>query len=96
MKKPETPTLELLKKGVLNKILQVTGVAGMHMPDHYSTEEAVVIVRKGSALLTMKDKEYMLQRDEPFIIPAGERHSLYLKEDFQAIVIMPVKSTIEF
>lgn len=36
------PELVSLKRGALFKVLKVTGKAGMQMPLHYSTKEAVL------------------------------------------------------
>ena len=96
MKNTNTPDLVLLKQGAFFKVLRVNGKAGMTMPEHYSSQEAVIIAQRGSAVLKLEGKEYLLQKDEPFIIPAGKIHSLNLKEEFQAIVIMPLDSEIKF
>jgi len=96
MKTIDIPELVKLKTGVFLKVLQVTGKAGLEMPLHYSTEEAVVIVQEGSSLLKIDKKEHLLQAGNSFIIPAGQHHSLLLKQDFKALVIMPEKSNIEF
>ena len=92
----EKPTMMLLKIGKTFKVLSVTGKKGMTMPSHHSTKEAIIIVQEGSAVLTMANAEYVLQKEEVFIIPAGEQHSLSLKSDFKAIAIMEVDSNIEF
>nr|WKN35966.1 cupin domain-containing protein [Tunicatimonas sp. TK19036] len=96
MKNDSTPELALLKQGAFFKVLRVNGKAGMTMPEHHSTQEAIIMVQQGSAVLMLENKEYLLQKDEPFIIPAGKVHSLYLKEDFQATVIMALHSEIKF
>ena len=88
--------MTILRTGNLFKILQVTGSAGMRMPEHYCTQEAIIIVQLGSAILTMNGIEYALQQDQPFIIPGGENHTLRLTENFQAIVIMKIDSEIKF
>lgn len=96
MKNTNTPDLALLKQGAFFKVLWVNGKAGMTMPEHHSTLEAVIMVQKGSAVLKLEGKEYLLQKDEPFIIPAGKIHSLQLEEDFHATVIMALDSEIRF
>lgn len=90
------PELIQLKAGDSFKTLQITGKAGMVMPLHRSTKEAVVIVQKGIAILSMYDKEYILEKGDNFIIPANENHSLSLKTDFEAVGVMALDSTIEF
>lgn len=90
------PELVKLKTGESFKVLQVTGKADLEMPIHYCTQEAVVIVQEGSALLKIDKKEHLLQRGSFFIIPARKHHSLLLKQEFKALVIMPEESNIEF
>jgi quercetin dioxygenase-like cupin family protein len=96
MKTINMPELVTLKTGVSFKVLQVTGKAGLEMPLHYSTQEAVVIVQEGSALLKIDKKEHLLQTGNSFIIPARQHHSLLLKQEFKALVIMSEESDIEF
>jgi len=90
------PELIQLNAGDSFKIIQITGKAGMGMPLHHSTKEAVVIVQEGTAILHMHDREYQLAKGDYFIIPAHEKHSLLLKTDFKAIGVLPLDSTIEF
>lgn len=90
------PEMKPLKVGNAFKVLQITGKSGMKMPLHHTTQEAVVIVQEGSAVLSMPDKEYTLEKGDNFIIPANVDHSLSLKTDFEAIGVMMLNSTIEF
>jgi len=90
------PELVSLKTGALFKVLKVTGQSGMQMPLHYSTKEAVLIVQEGSALLKIDEKEHLLQTGSSFIIPARQNHSLSLKTEFKALVVMSNDSNIEF
>jgi quercetin dioxygenase-like cupin family protein len=90
------PELITLQTGASNKVLQVTGQAGISMPLHYSTREAVVIVLEGSAILIIDNKENLLEKGTAFIIPARQKHSLTLKTEFKALVIMAHDSVIEF
>ncbi|HEY5534849.1 MAG TPA: cupin domain-containing protein [Ignavibacteria bacterium] len=96
MKTINKPELVSLKTGASFKVLKVTGQAGMHMPLHYSTKEAVLIVQGGSALLNIDEKEHLLQAGDSFIIPARQNHNLSLKSEFKALVIMSLDSNIEF
>ncbi len=92
----ERPSLKPLQVGEEFQTFVVTGEAGMNMPPHISTKEAVVIIRHGDAILNMDDKEHKLTAGEVFIIPGNNVHSLSLNSDFQAIVIMARDSRIEF
>lgn len=90
------PEMTLLKSGKSIKIFEITAKAGMEMPEHHSTKEAVVIIKKGKAILTMPDKKHELKEGSTFIIPAGVDHTLNVEEDFLALAIMGVDSEIEF
>lgn len=96
MNKPDKPELLQLNAGDSLKVIQITGKAGMKMPSHRSTKEAVVVVQEGTALLYMHNTEYKLSKGDYFIIPAQENHSLLLKTDFEAIGVLTLDSTIEF
>ena len=96
MKSNDNPKMIPLELGNTFKILQVTGSAGMNMPEHISTKEAVIIVQKGRAILKMKGNNHELKLNESLIIPAGEKHELQIIEDFQSIVIMESGSEIKF
>jgi len=91
--KPEMITLLI---GAANKVLQVTGQAGISMPLHYSTQEAVIIVLEGSAVLIIDKKKNLLEKGSAFIIPSCQEHSLSLKTEFKALVVMAHDSVIEF
>lgn len=96
MKTMGTPQMTILHSGKSFKVLQVTGSEGMSMPDHFSTKEAVFMIQIGSAMLKIDGAEHLLTKHQSFIIPAAEHHSLVLKGNFQAIVIMEVDSEIKF
>lgn len=96
MKSQDNPEVKPLNSGNTFKVLQVTGRAGMKMPEHVSTGEAVVIVQKGSATIKMNGIDHVLQLNESFIVPAGIEHELSITEEFQAVVIMKVESEIKF
>lgn len=96
MNPQDRPRLETLKTGDSFKINEVTGLAGMVMPLHYSTREAVVIVQEGSAILSIDEQEVRLERNNSYIIPAHMNHSLMLETEFKALVIMAPDSKIEF
>ncbi|MCG2462530.1 cupin domain-containing protein [Flavobacteriaceae bacterium F89] len=90
------PELTHLNLGESFKTLQITGSAGMVMPTHHSTKEAVIVVQKGKALLQMPKTDHVLYAGSTFIIPAGVEHKLDLLEDFKAIAIMAVDSELNF
>lgn len=90
------PEMKPLQTGSTVKTVQISGKAGMVLPTHRSTQEAVVIVQEGTAVLSMPYKEYTLEKGDNFIIPANVDHHLSLKTDFRAIGVMMQGSTIEF
>lgn len=94
MNKISQPAHTVEKSGEI-MILRVKGGKGVEMPLHYCTNEAIVIVHKGSAILRMSEENHLREGDT-FIIPAGYPHSLYLTEQFEALVIMLVNAKIEF
>lgn len=93
MNKPE---VTLLKKGVVFKILQVTGEKGMRMPKHISTKEAVIVIAEGNVIIEIASAEHSLKKGDSMIIPAAIPHSLLVMTSLKAIVTMPVESEIEF
>ncbi len=90
------PELMPLQIGDSIKILQVKGLAGMTMPPHHSTKEAVIVVQEGQALLKMPDCDHLLEKGATLIIPAGKEHTLKIQKDFKAIAIMATDSQINF
>jgi quercetin dioxygenase-like cupin family protein len=96
MKDTQKPEMIPLNKGSAIKTMKVSAKAGMVMPPHYTTKEAAIVVQEGEALLKMAGDKYALKKGTPFILPAEADHSLEIKEDFQAIVIMALDSEIRF
>ncbi|MBK5215010.1 MAG: cupin domain-containing protein [Flavobacteriaceae bacterium] len=96
METTNKPEMTPLKNGKMFKTLNITAKAGMEMPLHHSTKEAVIVVLKGEAVLKMPDGQHMLSRETTFIIPAMVEHSLKINSDFHAIAIMESTSAIEF
>lgn len=96
METTNRPELTEISSGNALKIFKATGKAGMEMPEHYSTEEAVIVIQKGSAVLSIDGLDHLLKQADVFSIPEGKVHSLHLEEDFKAIVIMPLTSKIQF
>lgn len=96
MKETERPEMKSLLNGAYFKTLDITARAGMEMPLHHSTQEAVIVVLKGNAILKMPNKEHSLAEGKTFIIPPMVAHSLKIKTDFHAIAIMENTSAIAF
>ncbi|MEO8231785.1 MAG: cupin [Ignavibacteriota bacterium] len=96
IEKQNRPQLIPLTKGEQYKAYQVTGEAGMIMPQHISTKEAVVIIQEGAADLKINNSINHLEMNDVFVIPAGVRHSLAIKDRFKSIVIMENDSEIKF
>ena len=96
MKIATTPQMITKEIGKRFKVLHVTGEEGMSMPEHFSSKEAVLIIHKGSAVLTMNGKDYRLNRHDSMIIPGREAHTLNIHADFEADVIMECDSEIQF
>lgn len=96
MESTNKPALTPLALGSIFKVLQVEGLAGMKMPPHYSTQEAVLVIQKGEALLQMPDGEHFLKTGDNFIVPAKKEHSLTIIKDLKALAIMTVESEINF
>ncbi len=66
------------------------------MPDHRATTEAFIIVKRGRAKIIFDDKEVDLQQDSTHLIPANEKHTLQVEEDFSACIVFPIEGEIEF
>ncbi|TVZ28626.1 Cupin domain-containing protein [Gillisia sp. Hel_I_86] len=96
MEKIQKPELTPLDIGDSLKTLQVTALAGMRMPPHYTTKEAVIVVHQGEALLKMPNVDHRLKQGAVFIVPAGVEHTLEIIKDFKAVVIMGADSDINF
>jgi quercetin dioxygenase-like cupin family protein len=96
LKEKTLPQLILLDKKEQHKVYQVKGVAGITMPEHISTKEAVVIIQEGEVVLNIQNQNYNLKQNDVFIIPARVKHFLSIHKDFKAVVIMDIDSEIEF
>lgn len=96
MKVIETPQMTVKHTGERFKVLHVTGDDGMCMPEHISTMEAVVMIHKGSGVLTMNGEQYSLKTYDSMIIPGGVKHTLRISGTFEADVIMEIDSEIRF
>lgn len=90
------PEMNLLHTGSTFKTLKVSALAGMFMPLHHATGEAVIVVQEGKAIINLTSGQHPLESGDSFIIPAMENHSLEIISNFKAIVIMSLDSEIEF
>lgn len=93
MNKPE---MKVLAKGESFKTMRVNAKAGMQMPDHHATSEAVIVVEQGKAILKMEGEDIVLEKGKSILLPSGKDHSLKIDEDFQAVVIMDANAEIKF
>ncbi len=96
MESKNRPTLTLHTRGENSKLLEVHGPKGAVMPLHYCTGEAAVIVVKGVVVVQINGKERTLKAPDALIIASGQEHSLSVKEDFNAFIVMPPECEIEF
>ncbi|PVW15912.1 cupin domain-containing protein [Marixanthomonas spongiae] len=96
MEAVQKPDMKLLHTGGTLKTLQVIAKAGMIMPPHHTTKEAVLVVQEGMALLNMPTTEHLLKAGMTFTISAKVEHSLKIKKDFKAVVIMALDAAIQF
>ncbi len=92
----DRPEMTPLAVGKSFKTLHVSAKAGMKMPSHHTTKEAVIVVQKGEGVLKLAAEDRSLKAGDSFIIGAGQEHSLEVKQDFEAVVTMAVDGEIEF
>lgn len=76
------PELTLISIGNEYKVYSVTGDIDDKMLPHISTEEAVIIILDGNAMLEIKNMQNHLKEGAVFIIPAKAIHSLEIKSKF--------------
>lgn len=96
IKKSDRPEMLPLDRGAVFQTLQVSAKAGMIMPLHHTTKEAVIVVKKGSGLIRMESGNQLIKAGDSVIFPAFLDHSLEIKEDFMAVVVMATDGKIEF
>src|SRR5699024_9227276 len=90
------PQMTPYDNGKLFKTLKVTAKAGMKMPSHHATSEAVIVVHKGEALLKISNETHRLTAGSSFTIPKKKEHSLEVLKDFEAFAIMTNDTDIQF
>ena len=88
--------MKLLTENLAYKVLQVSLAAGEEMSRHFATSEAFIIVEKGEAVVLFTDQEVQLQAGSTLAIPATKPHTLVVKQDFRANVILAGGSKIMF
>lgn len=96
MKTSDLPEMIPLKNGESFKVMQINAKAGMQMPTHHSTREAIIVIQEGQAWLKIDKVKHLLQKGNTFIIPAQQDHTLSVKAKFKALLIMSLDSEIEF
>lgn len=96
MNNTNRPEMTPLSAGADFKALQVTAKAGMIMPEHHATHEAVIVVKSGESILKIHGKNHNLKAGDTFILPAKQDHSLEVVQDFLATVILPKTAEIKF
>jgi len=92
----EKPQLSPLHVGEQFKVLEVTGIAEADMPLHYCTSEAVVIIQKGKAILSIDGERKELSPGMSVLLPARKKHTLKVIEPLKAQVVMAKDASIEF
>lgn len=90
------PKMTPFAQGDQFKTIQVEAESGMKMPTHHTTKEAVIMVRKGEAILRLPQEERHLRAGDSFILPAEMQHSLEVIQHFSAMVVMAIESEIKF
>lgn len=78
------------------KVLEVTGNAGIDMPLHYCTSEAVVAIQQGRATLYIDGEIKELTSGMSVLLPANKKHSLKVVDTLRAQVVMTKEASIEF
>lgn len=78
------------------KIMQVTLSEGAIMPQHSASSDAFIMVEKGSAVISFREREVVLEPGSSFPIPANEAHQLRVLKDFNAFVVMAAEGRIQF
>jgi quercetin dioxygenase-like cupin family protein len=77
------------------KVLHLRVPAGGVVPEHFATSDAFVIVHRGSAELEFANSKLVLQPGMGFLIPDGKPHSLKVREEFEAYVVIGSAAGIE-
>lgn len=76
--------------------MKVILAQGQHMPRHFASSDAFLIIEKGQAQLSLPDKEVMLVQGTTFQVPAGVPHTLQVLADFEAFVVLAANANILF
>lgn len=95
MKVKKMPKTQPLNKGKIFRNLKMIAEANTIGPKHLSTEESVLVMLKGKAVLKLPDEEFTLNVGETKIIPGGIEHYLEIIEDTEAVHVMSVGNKIK-
>lgn len=95
MKTKKKPKTQLLNRGAIYKNLKMTAEGNTVGPKHLSTEESVLVMLKGKAVLQLPDDTQTLQAGETKVIPGGIEHYLEIIENTEAIHIMSLENKIK-
>lgn len=85
-----------LEKNNHYQILKVDLPAGTHMPRHFATSDAFVVVESGNALLICKNETSELVKGSTLSIPSHEPHILKVIQDFKALIVMAGDAVITY
>lgn len=78
------------------QVMKANIPAGSRMPVHYATSEAFVMVTKGTAELIFSDRQQDLEAGMHVIIAERKPHTLKIRSDFEAFIVIGGSATIEF
>ncbi len=85
-----------LEKNDHYQVLKVELPAGTHMPRHFASSQAFVIVESGNALLICKGETSELVKGSTYSIPSHEPHIFKIIQDFKALIIMAGNAVITY
>lgn len=78
------------------KVVKVEFDAGESMTNHSATTDAFIVVQKGKAEVTFKDRTVELSEGSCASILANEEHTLKVIEPFSACIVFGGTGKIEF
>ena len=88
--------MKLILESKTFKVISVSLEKGESMPNHKATSDAFVIVRQGKVKLIFDNHEIYLRQDSTQLIPANEKHTLQVEEDFSACIVLAIEGEIKF
>ena len=78
------------------KVMEANLSKGEIIPSHIATSEAFIIVKRGKGKIVFEKGTVELREDSTHLIPANQKHTLEVSEDFSACIIFENKGEIEF